>query len=73
MDWFVTCLCTVLTWKLNVVWLVPGMLVGAIEMRVEEVKMDVIKAKGQVLVINGGWLMPRERGVRVNAVTVSGG
>lgn len=49
------------------------MLVGAIEMRVEEVKMDVIKAKGQVLVINGGWLMPDGRGVRVNAVTVSGG
>lgn len=73
MDWLVTCLCTVLTWKLNVVLVVPGMLVGAIEMRVEEVKMDVIKAKGQVLVINGGWLMHNGRGVRVNAVTVSGG
>lgn len=73
MDWLVTCLCTVLTWKLNGVLVVPGMLVGAIEMTVEEVKMDVIKAKGQVLVINGGWLMNNGRGVRVNAVTVSGG
>lgn len=31
------------------------------------------QGKGQALVINGGWLMPNGRGVRVNAVTVSGG